>query len=178
MLAKILTLNEKNEVVPTLECYTEPYLKNIINNYKEEHVKILTYLYYMTYPFSSYNNLPKEEKEESIKEIYKGNYNPDDSLILEALKQLEKRYETPQKRFYESQKNLFEVMSKFYNNVSVESINDDAQKGNINVYKKSLLDAQKTAESFNQLENYYEKELLSRNRGGVESSYDEGNEGF
>lgn len=177
MLAKILTLNEKNEVVPTVECYTEPYLKAVIEKY-ENFIPALCYLYYMTYPYSAYNNLPQDEKEKTILAVYPGEYSKYDDVIQIALKELEKRYETPQKRFFESQKNIFEICSAYYANITVDSINDDAQKGNLNVFRKSLLEAQKTAEAFRNLENDYEKEVLSRNRGGLESSYDDGNEGF
>ncbi len=175
MIVKILELNENKEVVPSIECYTEPYLKAVLEAYKDP-IPALTYLYYMTHPYSAYNYIPKEDRERSILETYPGEYSIEDLVIVKAIDELEKRYTTPQKRYYESQKNLFDVMSKYYSSITVDAINDDAQKGNINVFKKSLQESKKTAESFSALENLYKEETQTRIRGGYERAYDAGKE--
>lgn len=171
-LVKIFDIVD-GELQVSVECHTEPYLKAILDRYTNP-VPALNYIYYKTYPWSAYNNFPEEEREEAILNTYPGEYTPEDVEIVEALKELDKRYHTPLKAFYQSQKHIFEVMTQYYSNFNVSMINDDGMKGNLKELRTSNKEAAKLAQSFLELENLYKEQLQSsRLSGGQEAGYDE-----
>lgn len=56
-------------VIPTEHCYTLKSLKDIMDNYPQEYLKIYQYLFYMTCPNPDMNpffNMPNMDKEEEI----------------------------------------------------------------------------------------------------------------
>lgn len=177
MLVEILKLDENNQVVPGLECYTEPYLKAVLDNYKDP-IPALCYLYYMTYPYSSYNNFSEEDREKNILLTYPGEYSTEDDVIIRALSELNKRYDSPAKRFFLSQKNTLDILAKYSSNLKVESINDDNMKGNLAGIKKTLLESKKLIDAYRALEDDYNTELQTRIRGGGEIAYDAKDKGF
>lgn len=154
------------------ECYTEPYLKNILDAY-EDPVPALCYVYYNTYPWSMYNNFREEERESAIYNTYPGEYTRDDLVIVEAIRELKKRYETPLQRFYESQRNLLDVISKYNAGIKTTDVDSDGMRGNLKVFKDQLKDSKNTAAAFLELENLYKEQLQTKLSGGLEAAYDE-----
>lgn len=171
-LVKILDVDENGEVMPTIECYTEPYLKAVMSRY-DNPIPALCYLYYMTYPYSAYNNLTAKEKEKSILETYPGDYLTEDKELVNAIDILNKRYETPIKRFFMSQKKSLDDISQFHNSFSAKDLDASEKTGTYNTIKKALLDSDKMAQAFANLEKVYIEQVRSRLRGGSEEAYDQ-----
>ena len=68
MIAKLFDI-QNGKVVPTEHCYTLKSLKDIMDNYPDDHLKIYQYLFYMTCPNPDMNpffHTPEHEKEEVI----------------------------------------------------------------------------------------------------------------
>ena len=161
-----------DKVLPSIDCYTEPYLKRVMDKYKDP-IPALCYLHYMSYPYSQYNNLPDSEKEKSILSTYPGEYSPNDVEIIEALRILTERYESPITNFFKSQKHTMELLTKFHLNLNVNMLDADEKSGNYNPVKKTLLDSSKLAQAYLDLEKKYKEEIKTRLRGGMEGSYDD-----
>ncbi len=173
-LVEILKIDDNGVVIPSVECYTEPYLKAVMDFY-EDPIPALTYLYYRTYPFSKYNNFPLHKRDDAIIAIYPGEYSLEDDVLVEARDQLLEGYKTPITYFYESQKHVFNELSKFNFTVNATSL-DAGDRGDLKTIQKGLLDSSKTARAFQDLENEYKKQLQSRIRGGLDEAYDANDE--
>jgi len=72
MIIKLFDI-QNNVIVPTEHCYTLKSLKDIMDEYPEDHLKIYQYLFYMTCPNPDLNPFfytPENDKEDLIlKEI-------------------------------------------------------------------------------------------------------------
>ena len=169
-LVEILKIDDNGVVIPSVECYTEPYLKAVLDYYKDP-IPALTYLYYRTYPYSKYNNIPKNKRDDAILEMYPGDYSLEDDVLIEARDQLLEAYKTPITDFYESQKHVFKELAAFNFTINAASL-DAGERGDLKTIQKGLLDASKMARAFQDLENEYKKQLQSRIRGGLDEAYD------
>ena len=80
---------ENGSVKPTEHCYTLKALKDIMDNYPDNHLKIYLYLFYMTCPNPDMNpffDIPEEDKEHIILKEIDADFSLDDDLIFNALK--------------------------------------------------------------------------------------------
>jgi DNA-binding ferritin-like protein (Dps family) len=170
-LIKLLQLNEKQVVAPGIDCYLEPYLKAVMDKYKDP-IPALTFLYYMTHPLSPYNNLSDEEKEKSILEIYKGEYKRSDKEIKTALKELDKRYESIQKRMLQSTKKAINGIIDFNNTIDMSNITM-GKDGNYSEIINSQLKTPQLMEAYTKIEKAYEESIMTKYRGDLEAAYDE-----
>ena len=74
-------------VIPTEHCYTLKALKDIMDNYPEEHLKIYLYLFYMTCPNPDMNPFfyaPDIDKEYLIMKEINGDFSLEDDDIHTA----------------------------------------------------------------------------------------------
>ena len=80
MIAKLFDI-QNGKVVPTEHCYTLKSLKDIMDNYPDDHLKIYQYLFYMTCPNPDMNpffHTPEHEKEEVIMKEVDGEFSTED----------------------------------------------------------------------------------------------------
>jgi hypothetical protein len=106
---------QNGQVIPSEHCYTLLFLKRIIENYPTEHLKIYSYLFYMTCPNPDLNpffDIPEQDKEEMILKEIDGDFSVEDDDILHALAQCKKMYETPTYRAYQGIKIFLDNMAK------------------------------------------------------------------
>lgn len=85
-------------IIPTEHCYTIKFLKDVMDEYPEDHMAIYAYLFYMTCPnedLNPYFNMPEEDKEETILKDVNANFFCEDELIMEALKRCKELHESP-----------------------------------------------------------------------------------
>ena len=97
MLIKLFDI-VNNKVVPTEHCYTISSLKDIMELYPDDYLKVYTYLFYMTCPNPDLNpffNVPEHEKEEIIMTEIDMDISTEDDLIIRAMSTCQKLYETP-----------------------------------------------------------------------------------
>jgi hypothetical protein len=86
-----------------------------MDNYPEEHLKIYAYLFYMTCPNPDMNpffDIPEEDKENMILREVDAEFSTEDELLLKALKNCEKMYQTPTFRAYQGIKIFLDNMAK------------------------------------------------------------------
>lgn len=91
------------KVIATEHCYTLKFLKDIMEKYPEDHLRIYMYLFYMTCPNPDMNpffDVPEVDKEELILKEVEADFSTDDSEIVYALEMCGKMYETPTYRAY------------------------------------------------------------------------------
>lgn len=103
------------KVIPTEHCYTLKFLKDIMDEYPDDHLKIYSYLFYMTCPNPDMNpffDIPETDKEELILKEIDAEFSVEDDLIIRGLKMCEKMYQTPTYRAYLGIKIFLDNMAK------------------------------------------------------------------
>ena len=170
-MIKLLDL-QGGKIVPTEHCYTLGFLKDIMDNYPENHIPIYGYLFYMTCPDDSLNpffNIPKDDKEELILKELNADFSTEDELIIRALEMCDKLYETPVVRAYRGISTMLDRLSVYMEKTPISHGRD----GNIN----SLVAAAKNFEgirmSFKCVYKDLKEEQNARTRGGGELAYDQ-----
>ena len=75
---------ENDKVKPTEHCYTLKFLKDIMEAYPDNSLKIYTYLFYMTCPnpdVNPYFHMSELDKEEYILQDTQADFSTEDELI-------------------------------------------------------------------------------------------------
>ena len=106
---------QNGKVIPSEHCYTLKFLKDVMDEYTEDHLKIYAYLFYMTCPNPDMNpffDVPEEDKEHLILKEIDADFSLDDDIIDKALKGCQKLYETPTYRAYQGIKIFLDKMGK------------------------------------------------------------------
>ena len=103
------------KAVPSEHCYTLKFLKDIMDAHPDDHVKIYTYLFYMTCPNPDLNpffHFPESEKEEVILEEIDAEFSTEDDVIVNGLSRCKKMYETETSRAYYGIKTALDNLGK------------------------------------------------------------------
>ena len=106
---------QNGKVIPSEHCYTLKFLKDIMDEYPVEYLRIYAYLFYMTCPNPDMNpffDIPEEDKEELILKEIEADFSTEDDTIYKALKTCEKMYQTPTYRAYQGIKIFLDNMAK------------------------------------------------------------------
>lgn len=106
---------QNKKVIPSEHCYNLKFLKDIVESYPIEHLRIISYLFYMSCPNPDLNpffDIPEEDKEEIILKEVDADFSLDDPLITHALTMCKKMYETPTYRAYQGIKIFLDKMGK------------------------------------------------------------------
>jgi len=115
MYIKLFT-TQGNIAVPTESCYIISWLKDIIDAYPENHVKIFAYLQFM---FSwnpddnPYLAIKEEDREQTIISDIKADFSTEDDLIQIAIKNCKKLFELPAYRTWKSIKGALKNIEDF-----------------------------------------------------------------
>jgi hypothetical protein len=94
---------QNGKVTATEHCYTLKFLKDIMDTYPVEYLRIYAYLFYMTCPNPDMNpffDVPEIDKEEIILKEIDADFSTEDESIVYALKMCEKMFQTPTYRAY------------------------------------------------------------------------------
>jgi hypothetical protein len=162
---------ENDKVIATEHCYTLGFLKDIMEQYPEDYLKIYAYLFYMTCPspeLNPYFNYPEEDKEQSILRDLQATFSSEDELITLALERCDALYETPTVRAYNGIKTMLDRLADYMENSPITAGRD----GNINSLLRAAKDFQDIRESFKGVAKDLAEEQKSRLRGGHEKAYD------
>jgi len=172
MIAKLFDI-QNGKVVPTEHCYTLKSLKDIMDNYPDDHLKIYQYLFYMTCPNPDMNPFfytPEAEKEEVILKEVEAEFSTEDDDIWAALKFCEKMYETPTSRAYKGIAAMLDKLGRYMQTTPIEHGRD----GNINSLVNAAAKYQQIRESFKGAYKDLQEEQQSNVRGGIGLGYDQG----
>ena len=171
MLVRLFDV-QNGTVIPTEHCYTLKALKDIMDNYSDDHLKIYQYLFYMTCPNPDMNpffNTPEIDKESIILTEIEAEFSTEDEDIRIALLFCQRMYETPTSRAYKGIASMLDRLGKYMETSQFTTGRD----GNFN----SLIAA---AKSFNDIRTSFkgvykdlQEEQSSKVRGGIGLGYDQ-----
>jgi len=170
MAIKLFEIVNRN-VIPTEHVYQLPFLKNIVDAYPDEYLKILAYLFYMSCRSQEnpFFNRPQDNIEEEIIEDLEATFCTEDDLIVIALKRTKELYETPTVRAYDGISNMLEKLA-FY--MGTQDITD-GRDGNITSIVNAAKNFDHIRKSFKGVAKDLEEEQSSRARGGTKLGYDD-----
>jgi hypothetical protein len=159
-------------VIPTEHCYTLKALKDVMDEYPDDYLKIYMYLFYMCCPNPDLNPFfftPDVDKESLVLQQIGAEFSTEDETIFIALKFCEKMYETPTSRAYKGIASMLDRLARYMEVTTITAGRD----GNIN----SLIAAAKNYEairaSFKGAYKDLQEEQSSRVRGGIGTAYDQ-----
>lgn len=158
-------------VIPTEHCYTLKALKDIMDNYPDDYLKIYLYLFYMTCPNPDMNPFffsPESEKEEIILEQIEAEFSPEDEDIFIALKFCERMYDTPTSRAYKGIAAMLDRLGKYMATTSIT----DGRDGNLTALVNAAKNYEAVRASFKGAYKDLQDEQQSKVRGGQGLAYD------
>lgn len=170
MIIKLFDV-QNGKVVPTEHCYTLKALKDLMDNYPEDYLKIYQYLFYMTCPNPDLNpffNTPERDKEHLIMRELDAEFSTEDEDVYTALKFCEKLYETPTSRAYEGMKKALDRIANYLSTTQIT----DGKDGNISQIRAVAKDFDSIRQSFKGVYKDLQEEQQSRVRGGQGLAYD------
>jgi hypothetical protein len=171
MIVKLFDV-QNGVVIPTEHCYTLKSLKDIMDEYPDDYLKIYQYLFYMTCPNPDINpffNVPEVDKEDQILKEIEAEFSTEDESIFIALEFCRRMYETPTSRAYEGIKKALDKIAKYMSNVNIT----DGKDGNINQVRAMAKDFDGIRQSFKGAYKDLQDEQQSKVRGGQGLAYDE-----
>ena len=170
MLIKLFDVQNRT-VVPTEHCYTLKALKDIMEEYPDDYLKIYQYLFYMTCPNPDMNpffHTPEVEKESLIMREIEGEFSTEDETIFTALRFCERMYETPTSRAYKGMSSMLDRLAKYMETTQITAGRD----GNINSLVAAAKNFDQIRASFKGVYKDLQEEPYSIVRGGQGLAYD------
>ena len=171
MLIKLFDI-VNNKVVPTEHCYTISSLKDIMEEYPEDYLKIYTYLFYMTCPNPDLNpffNVPEHEKEEIIISEIDMDISTEDDFIIRGMNTCKKLYETPTYRTYVGIKSMLDRLAHYMETTEIQHGRD----GNITALVNAAAKFEQIRQSFKGAYKDLAEEQQSQVRGNIGLAYDQ-----
>lgn len=160
------------KVIASEHCYTLKFLKDIMDAYPEEHLRIYTYLFYMTCPNPDLNpffHFIESEKEEVILEEIEADFSTDDDLIVRALTMCERMYQTETSRAYNGIKKALDNIARYMSTTQIT----DGRDGNIAQIGRIAKDFDAIRQSYKGVYKDLIEEQQSTVRGGQNLAYDQ-----
>lgn len=162
---------QNNKVVPSEHCYTLKALKDIMENYPEDYLKIYQYLFYMTCPNPDMNpffHTPDIDKEHLILQQIEAEFSPEDDDIHVALQFCQRMYETPTSRAYKGIASMLDRLGRYMETTPISHGRD----GNITALVNAAKNYEAIRNSFKGAYKDLQDEQQSRVRGGLGMAYD------
>jgi len=163
---------QNGKVTATEHCYTLKFLKDIMDKYPDDHLKIYAYLFYMTCPNPDLNpffDVPEQDKEEMILQEVDADFSTDDDLIKEGLFRCRKLYETPTYRAYHGIKVALDNMATFMANEKPTAGRDGSATALLRIAERF----DQVRQSFKGVYRDLKEEQSSTVRGGQNLAYDQ-----
>jgi hypothetical protein len=163
---------ENNKVIPTEHCYNIKFLKDIMDQYPDNYIKVYSYLFYMTCQNPDLNpffNLSADIKEDFILKEIDADFSTDDDLIIEGVKKCINMYETPTSRAYVGIQTMLDKLAKYMTDNPITVGRD----GNMNSLLKAAKDYDSIRSSFKAAYQDLKEEQQSHFRGGAGMAYDQ-----
>jgi len=162
---------QNGAVIPTEHCYTLKALKDIMDNYPDDHLKIYQYLFYMTCPNPDMNPFfytPDIDKENLIMQQIEGEFSTEDDTVFTALQFCQRMYETPTSRAYKGIASMLDRLARYMEVTTITAGRD----GNINSLISAAKNYEAIRQSFKGAYKDLQEEQSSRVRGGQGLAYD------
>jgi len=170
MIIKLFDI-QNNVVVPTEHCYTLKALKDVMDEYPDDYLKIYQYLFYMTCPNPDMNPFfytPDIDKENLIMQQIEGEFSTEDDTVFTALQFCQRMYETPTSRAYKGIASMLDRLARYMEVTTITAGRD----GNINSLISAAKNYEAIRQSFKGAYKDLQEEQSSRVRGGQGLAYD------
>jgi len=169
MNIRLFELDGKS-IKPTEHCYMISWLKCIIDEFPEEHVKIFAYVYYMSNkgPDNPYFNTPFDDREEKIKRDIQPEFDTESPIIIRAIQKCSELFNTPTMQAYEAIKKMLENMNTYMISTPIT----DGRDGNIGPMLRVAKDFKAVRESFKGVLDDVMEESKVKARGNSKLPYD------
>jgi hypothetical protein len=161
---------EDNKVALTIHCYNLSFLKDLIDAYPEHSVKVVSYVFYMSYPGQEnpYINIPMENRSEMIVQDLGLDISLDDKLFVTAIEKCTDLYKTPINRMYHSLSNALNKISNYFDEAEVT----DGKDGNLTQIINAAKSYGSIRDSFKKIKADFDEENKLINWGGKDKAYD------
>jgi hypothetical protein len=163
---------QDGKLTPTEHCYTLKFLKDIMDSYPEQHLKIYTYLFYMTCHNPDLNpffHFKDEEKEEVILKEINADFSTEDDLIVKGLESSRQMYETEISRAYYGIKKALDNIARYMAYTPIT----DGRDGNVTQIGRIAKDFDAIRQSYKGVYKDLMEEQQTKTRGGAGLAYDQ-----
>lgn len=163
---------QNGKVIPSEHCYTLKSLKDIMHQYPLNHLKVYTYLFYMTCPNPDLNpffHYRDVDKEEVILEEIEADFSTEDDEIQHALQMCQKMYETETSRAYNGIKKALDNLADYMARTSIT----DGRDGNISQIANVAKNFDAIRQTYKGVFRDLVEEQQSSVRGGQNLAYDD-----
>lgn len=169
MNIRLLELDGRS-VKPTEHCYMISWLKKIIDEYPENHNKVLAYIYYNSYmgPDNPYFNIAEVDREEKIVRDLQPKFDREAPEILYAIDKCREIYSTPTMESYRAIKTMLENLNTYLKTTEVT----DGRDGNIGALIRVAKEFKHVRESFKGVYEDVQEENKVLARGKSKLPYD------
>jgi hypothetical protein len=170
MFAKLFDV-QNGKVIPTEHCYTLKALKDVMDEYPEDYLKIYLYLFYMCCPNPDMNPFfftPEIDKEHLILKEIEADFSTEDDTIFIALQFCQRMYETPTSRSYKGIASMLDRLARYMETTQITAGRD----GNINSLIAAAKNYEAIRQSFKGAYKDLQEEQSSKVRGGQGLAYD------
>lgn len=169
MFVKLFDI-QNGALIPTEHCFALKTLKNIMDKYPDDYLKVYQYLFYMTCPSAdnAFFTMPEDEKEELILEEIEAEFSTEDDAIQKALAFCETLYSTPTSRAYKGISKMLDKLAKYMEVTAITHGRD----GNINSLIAAAKNFDQIRASFKGAYKDLKEEQDHRARGGQQIAYD------
>ena len=158
-------------VIPTEHCYTLSTLKNIMDKYPDNYLKVYQYLFYMTCPSPDSNpffHTPEIDKEEIVLQEIEADFSTEDEAIRRARMFCDDMYSTATSRAYKGMASMLDRLARYMETTPITAGRD----GNINSLVAAAKNFDQIRLSFKGVYKDLQDEQSSKVRGGIGLSYD------
>jgi hypothetical protein len=157
-------------VKPTEHCYMISWLNCIIEEYPEDHTKILAYVYYMSYagPDNPYFNVSETDRETKILRDLQPDFDPEEPMIIRAIEKCSELFMTPTMKSYQAIKTMLENLNTYLTETKIS----DGREGNVTAMLNIAKNFEAVRKSFKGVYQDVQEENTVRARGGAKIAYD------
>jgi len=171
MFAKLFDV-QNGKVIPTEHCYTLKALKDVMDEYPDEYLKVYLYLFYMCCPNPEMNPfffVPQQDKEYLILKEIEADFSTEEDTIFTALNFCERMYETPTSRAYKGIATMLDRLGRYMETSAITTGRD----GNFNSLIAAAKNYDAIRQSFKGAYKELQEEQSSKVRGGIGMAYDQ-----
>jgi hypothetical protein len=171
MFAKLFDV-QNGKVIPTEHCYTLKALKDVMDEYPDEYLKVYLYLFYMCCPNPEMNPfffVPQQDKEYLILKEIEADFSTEEDTIFTALNFCERMYETPTSRAYKGIATMLDRLGRYMETSAITTGRD----GNFNSLIAAAKNYDAIRQSFKGAYKDLQEEQSSKVRGGIGMAYDQ-----
>ena len=156
---------ENNRVAPSVHCFTIFWLKELMEQYPDNYLKIFAYLQYMCSwnpADNPYLAVKEEDREEAILQDIVADFSTEDDLIIEALEKCKALFELPAYRAWQSSKMSLQALTDYQRNTKAK----DGKDGNIAQLMALIEKLPSLNKQFSEAYKTYMEEAQIETRGG------------